>query len=96
MSFLNQMYGRKRSPATSTSEKNPNRVAGGLKGQGADHFTMLGEDGLERQIPTQKYVQSLEEQLRVQRAAVNVLERKFNRLQSSYDTLVSAVNSLKK
>ena len=96
MSFLNQMYGRKKVTSAPAAEKNPNRVAGGLKGQGADHFTMLGEDGVERQIPTQRYVQSLEEQLRVQRAAVNVLERKFNRLQSSYDTLLNAVNSLRK
>lgn len=90
------MYGRKKVTNAPVAEKNPNRVAGGLKGQGADHFTMLGEDGVERQIPTQRYVQSLEEQLRVQRAAVNVLERKFNRLQSSHDALLNAVNSLRK
>ena len=43
MSYLNQMYGRKSSPTPSKSEKNPNRVAGGLRAQGADMFEMLGE-----------------------------------------------------
>ncbi len=82
------MYGRKQVPALEReSEKNPNRVTGGLKGQGADHFSMLGEDGVERQIPTQKYVQSLEEQLRKQRAVTDVLERKLSRLQTTVDAL---------
>jgi len=82
------MYGRKQVPALEQGrEKNPNRVIGGLKGQGADHFSMLGEDGLERQIPTQKYVQGLEDQVRKQRAVTDVLERKLNRLQSQFESL---------
>jgi len=48
---------------------------------------MLGEDGVERQIPTQRYVQSLEEQLRKQRATTDVLERKLGRLQTTVDAL---------
>lgn len=92
MSFLTQMYGRKQVPAIEkNSDKNPNRVTGGLRAQGVDHFTMLGEDGLERQIPTQKYVQSLEEQLRKQRAVTDVLERKLTRLQTSVDVLQNSV-----
>lgn len=87
MSFLTQMYGRKVSALEKSNDKNPNRVSGGLKAQGVDHFTMLGEDGVERQIPTQRYVQSLEEQLRKQRATSEVLERKLVRLQASVDSL---------
>ncbi len=94
MSFLTQMYGRKQVPALEkSSDKNPNRVTGGLRAQGADHFSMLGEDGVERQIPTQKYVQSLEEQLRKQRAVTDVLERKLTRLQTSFDALQSSLRS---
>ncbi len=94
MSFLTQMYGRKQVPALEKgSDKNPNRVTGGLKGQGADHFSMLGEDGVERQIPTQRYVQSLEEQLRKQRAVTDVLERKLTRLQTSFDALQNTLRS---
>jgi len=66
---------------TSASNKNPNRVAGGLRAQGVDHFEMLGEDGSIQKIPTQKYVESLEEQIRKQRAAITVMERKIARLE---------------
>ena len=82
------MYGRNKPAQTqSSSDKNPNRVTGGLKGQGVDHLTMLGEDGSQQQIPTLKYVQSLEEQIRKQRAAISVLERKLARQESTIGTL---------
>ena len=84
------MYGKKSISSSNIekeSTKNPNRVAGGLKGQGVDHFTMLGEDGSELQIPSQKYVSSLEEQIRKQRAAINVLERKLTRCESAIEQL---------
>ena len=84
------MYGRnKPSQTQSSSNKNPNRVTGGLKGQGVDHIVMIGEDGSENQIPTQRYVASLEEQLRKQRAAIQVLERKVSRQDSALQQLNS-------
>ena len=87
MSYLNKMYGRnKANPTQSSSDKNPNRVTGGLKGQGVDHVVMVSEDGAENQIPTQRYVQSLEDQIRKQRAAINVLERKISRVETSIAT----------
>lgn len=60
--FIHTMYARTQVPAQS-SDKNPNRVLGGLKGAGVNSFTMLGEDGVEKQIPTQAYVFALEEKL---------------------------------
>ena len=88
------MYSRK-SPAQtqSSSDKNPNRVAGGLKAQGVDHIVMLGEDGMETQVPTQKYVQSLEEQLRRQRAEIAALQKKVSRLDTAQGDLQKFVNS---
>ena len=81
MSYLNTMYGRKQQAQTqSSSDKNPNRVAGGLRAQGVDHVVMLGEDGTETQVPTQRYVQSLEEQVRKQRAEIAALQKKVSRL----------------
>ena len=75
------MYGRKSQVSTqSSSDKNPNRVAGGLRAQGVDHVVMLGEDGTETQVPTQRYVQSLEEQVRKQRAEIAALQKKVSRL----------------
>ena len=92
MSYLNQMYGRK-SPAQtqSSSEKNPNRVAGGLRAQGVDTFEMLGEDGSIQKIPTIEYVRSLEEQSKKQRAAITVLERKLTRQDTAIQQLQSAI-----
>ena len=90
MSYLNQMYGRKASPTQSSSEKNPNRVAGGLRAQGVDTFEMLGEDGSIQKIPTIEYVRSLEEQSKKQRAAITVLERKLTRQEAAITQLQSA------
>ena len=88
------MYGRK-SPAQtqSSSDKNPNRVAGGLKAQGVDHLVMLGEDGTETQVPTQRYVQSLEEQIRKQRAEIAALQKKVSRLDTAHGDLQKFVTS---
>jgi hypothetical protein len=88
MSYLNQMYGRKNPTQTqSSSDKNPNRVAGGLRAQGVDMFEMLGEDGSVQKIPTEAYVRSLEEQSRKQRAAITVLERKLTRCETAIEQL---------
>lgn len=90
--YLNTMYGRKlpgRTPLS--SNKNPNRVTGGLKGQGVDRFTMMSEDGTSREIPTIEYVRSLEEQSRKQRAAIDVLERKLTRQETALQQLQSAI-----
>ena len=86
------MYGRKQPAQTqSSSNKNPNRVTGGLKAQGVDRFTMVSEDGSQQEIPTVEYVRSLEEQSRKQRAAINVLERKLTRCETSIEQLKNMI-----
>jgi hypothetical protein len=92
MSYLNKMYGRNPQP-TSTSNKNPNRVTGGLRAQGVDRFTMIAEDGSTREIPTLDYVRSLEEQSRKQRAAIDILERKLTRQESAINTIENVLRS---
>ena len=89
------MYGRNRQPVQTspTVDKNPNRVTGGLKGQGVDHYTMIAENGMEQQITTQRYVQSLEDQLKAQRAAITVLERKLSRQTKTVESLEAFVRS---
>ena len=94
MSYLNQMYGRKPQAQTqSSSDKNPNRVAGGLRAQGVDTFEMLGEDGSVQKIPTEAYVRSLEEQSRKQRAAITVLERKLTRCETAIEQLKGMIRT---
>jgi|TARA_B100000035_G_scaffold100917_1_gene85599 hypothetical protein len=73
------MYARTKMQ-TPANDKNPNRVLGGLKGQGVNSFSMLGEDGIEKEIPTQAYVQALEEKLRTQDTRIAVLEKQIRRL----------------
>ena len=86
------MYGRKSPDQTqSSSKKNPNRVTGGLRAQGVDTVTMLGEDGSQMEVPSLQYVRSLEEQSKKQRAALNVLERKVAR----QDTLIQQLMTRK-
>ena len=91
MTYLNKMYGQSAKTATPSqkSNKNPNRVAGGLRAQGVDTLSILGEDGQEKQIPSQRYVQSLEEQVKKQRAAVDVLERKLARVERTQEQLAA-------
>ena len=76
-------------------EKNPNRVSGGLKAQGQDSFTMLGEDGFEKEVPTQRYVKSLEEQTRKMRTDIGLLERKLARQDTNVQRLAAIVDQLK-
>jgi len=79
--YLGMMYGRKSKPQNqSSSDKNPNRVLGGLRGQGVDTMTVLGEDGVQHTIPSQKYVQGLEEKLRIQDSRIARLETQLRRM----------------
>ena len=88
MSYLNQMYGKNKPTQTqSSSDKNPNRVTGGLKGQGVDHLVMVAEDGNQQQIPTLKYVQSLEQQIKKQRSVIDVMDRRLRRFETNLITL---------
>jgi hypothetical protein len=90
MSYLNRMYGGAR-PAPE-SNKNTNRVLGGLRGQGADHYSILGEDGVERSVPTQKYVQSLEQKVREQDIRLATLERKMRLESNERKSAIQAFN----
>ena len=92
MNYLSKMYGRNKPDQTqSSSNKNPNRVTGGLRAQGVDTVTMLGEDGSQMEVPSLQYVRSLEEQSKKQRAVLNVLERKVAR----QDTLIQQLMTRK-
>jgi len=75
------MYGRNKPAQTqSSSDKNPNRVLGGLRGQGVDTMTVLGEDGSEHTIPSTKYVQGLEDKLRATEARLTTVEKQVRRM----------------
>lgn len=91
MSYLNKMYSSRPMAAI---EKNTNRVLGGLRGQGADHYSILGEDGVERNVPTQKYVQSLEQKIREQDARIAMLEKRTRGLTNNQRTQNVAIQTI--
>ena len=90
MNQINDMY-RKTNINSNTSEKNLNRVAGGLRAQGVDHYTIIDESGSERQIPSQKYVQNLEEKIKLYDQRILRLEKKISQLSSSNDSLINEI-----
>ena len=92
MSYLNKMYGQASKNTQPSTNKNPNRVTGGLKAQGVDRVTMLGEDGVQQEVPSLQYVTSLEDQSRKQRVAITTLERKLTRLDASVEQLKNIIS----
>ena len=86
------MYGQASKNTQPSTDKNPNRVTGGLKAQGVDRFTMLGEDGTQQEVPSLQYVNSLEEQSRKQRVAITTLERKLTRLDTTVEQLKNFIS----
>lgn len=89
------MYGAKKKKPID-EEKNPNRVVGGLKSQGADSFKMLDEHGQEKLIPTQAYVRGLEEQLRKLNALVVEQGRDLRRVSNEQQSVKQTVERFSK
>ena len=95
MSYINKMYGGNKQPLPTAIEKNPNRVMGGLRAQGVDSYRILGEDGVEKEIPTQRYVRSLEDKLKAQSVVIETLQKQINRVSRNQETLENFVRSNK-
>lgn len=95
MNWLTRMYKGPTDKPT-TSEKNPNRVSGGLRAQGVDRVSLLGEDGNEHNLPSLQYVNVLEEKIKKQQGAINILERKISRMTKELEQIKSTVDSMTK
>ena len=96
MNHIKKMYSNVSAPIAPAADKNPNRVLGGLRGQGVDHYSVLGEDGVERSVPTQKYVQGLEQKLREQDQQMQSLEKKIRSVSNDQKATATALNTLRK
>lgn len=64
-----------------TSDKNPNRVLGGIRGSGSDVLTIVTEEGVEQRLPSMRYVKGLELKVTDLNNKVMQLERIINQLQ---------------
>ena len=80
MDEIQRQFSRVTISAQPVSNKNPNRVAGGIKGSGTDMVTVVDESGQERHIPTKKYITALEDQIRLERNRISSMETKLNKL----------------
>ena len=80
MNEIQRQFSRVTISAQPASNKNPNRVAGGIKGSGTDMVTVVDESGQERHIPTKKYITALEDQIRLERNRISSMETKLNKL----------------
>lgn len=77
-------------------QKNPNRVAGGIRGAGADTIIVVDESGRERHIPTKDYIRALEQQIVNQRSSVRSISNKLNQLDNNYSTVVAELNRMRR
>ena len=84
MDEIQRQFSRVKIAAQPVSNKNPNRVAGGIKGSGTDMVTVVDESGQERHIPTKKYISALEDQIRLERNRISSMETKLNRLSRDF------------
>jgi hypothetical protein len=80
MNNIQRQYSTKPAQKQPSNNKNPNRVAGGIKGAGADHFISLGEDGTQNKLPSYHYVQALERKIALQQQKINEISKKMSRL----------------
>lgn len=94
MSIYNMYGAKKKKPID--EEKNPNRVVGGLKSQGADSFKMLDEHGQEKLIPTQAYVKGVEEQVRRLTMLVTEQAKDIRRLANDQQMVKQAIERANK
>lgn len=86
------MYGKTQHPIK--HEKNPARVSGGMRAQGVDRYKILDENGSLAEIPSHRYVSSLEEQLRNTKNKNDILEKKVSRLDTQVNNLETIVKNL--
>jgi hypothetical protein len=80
MKQIHRQYSQRPKESQPSNNKNPNRVAGGIKGAGADHFISLGEDGVQNKLPSYHYVQALEQKVALQSSKIQELFKKMSRL----------------
>ena len=80
MKQIQRQFSQRPTQKQPSNNKNPNRVAGGIKGAGADHFISLGEDGVQNKLPSYHYVQALEQKVALQSSKIQELFKKMSRL----------------
>lgn len=90
----NQLLRTMYSGAKSTPSKNPNRVMGGLRASGVNSLTIIAEDGSEQAIPSQRYVETLEQKVRDQGTVIKEMQNNLNRVTRNITNLQNQINTV--
>jgi len=89
-SFLTTMYGTK----TASSNKNPNRVMGGLRAHGMNSYTLIAEDGSEQSVASQRYVETLEQKVADQARIIKEMQNQMRKLTRDTNNLQNQINTV--
>ena len=88
--LLRQMY----STSSNAVSKNPNRVMGGLRAHGLNSHTVIAEDGSEQSVPSQRYVETLEQKVAELTATVSNLEKQIQKLNRTVNNQQNQINTV--
>lgn len=88
--LLRQMYGA----SAHVPRKNPNRVMGGLRAHGLNSYTVIAEDGSEQSVPSQKYVETLEQKVTELGSKVTNLESEVQKLKRTLNNHQNQINTI--
>ena len=89
-SFLTTMYGAK----TTSPNKNPNRVMGGLRAHGLNSYTIIAEDGSEQSVASQRYVETLEQKVADQARVIKEMQNQMSKLARDTNNLQNQINTV--
>lgn len=88
--FLHSMY----SSQSSAVNKNPNRVMGGLRAHGMNSYTIIAEDGSEQAVPSQRYVETLEQKVAEQSNVIKEMQKNLQRVNRNLNNLHNQINTV--
>lgn len=89
-SLLRSMY----SSQPNVVNKNPNRVMGGLRAHGMNSYTIIAEDGSEQAVPSQRYVETLEQKVAEQSNVIKEMQRNLQRVNRNLNNLNNQINTV--
>jgi predicted RNase H-like nuclease (RuvC/YqgF family) len=92
--MTNQLLRAMYSSKSLAQPKNPNRVMGGLRAHGMNSYTVIAEDGSEQAVPSQRYVETLEQKVLEQTTAIKEMQKQIERLNRNTNNLKNQINTV--
>lgn len=89
---LKRIYGARPVTPIDGSEKNPNRVTSGIKAAGGHKTVLMDDLGNPHEVPTIRYIESLEKKIDNLRNENQTLKASLNRVIRSQNTVIDKLN----